>query len=171
MADKTYSPKTYRKQGGDEFVVANGGKVTVESGGAIDLKSGALLKIAGTVSTASMVAAAGGPNVCEVTIQAKDANGTNLAHVVPLLVWLSDATSGAGLTATTASGDVGAKAASGTVLNALTAKKALLVQTLADGKFVLSITDTSKTLFKVCVQSMNGETPSIITLATANYGV
>lgn len=28
-----YQPKTYHKQGGDEFVVGSGGKITVESGG------------------------------------------------------------------------------------------------------------------------------------------
>ena len=33
MPDATYAPKTYRKQGGDEFVVANGGVFRVESGG------------------------------------------------------------------------------------------------------------------------------------------
>ena len=38
MADLTYQPKVYRKQGGDELVVADGGKITVESGGEIDLK-------------------------------------------------------------------------------------------------------------------------------------
>lgn len=31
----TYAPKTYRKQGGNEFVVASGGKITVEAGGEI----------------------------------------------------------------------------------------------------------------------------------------
>lgn len=31
----TYLPKTYRKQGGDEFVVASGGKITAEAGGTI----------------------------------------------------------------------------------------------------------------------------------------
>lgn len=35
MADKTYLPKVYRKRGGQEFVVASGGKITVESGGQI----------------------------------------------------------------------------------------------------------------------------------------
>jgi hypothetical protein len=30
MSDGTYQPKTYRKQGGDEFVVASGGKLTIE---------------------------------------------------------------------------------------------------------------------------------------------
>lgn len=39
MADTTYQPKVYRKQGGDEFVVADGGKITVESGGELDLES------------------------------------------------------------------------------------------------------------------------------------
>lgn len=36
--DQTYQAKVYRKQGGDEIVVADGGKITVESGGEIDLK-------------------------------------------------------------------------------------------------------------------------------------
>lgn len=31
----TYQPKTYRKQGGDEFVVASGGRITIETGGEI----------------------------------------------------------------------------------------------------------------------------------------
>jgi len=35
MADATYQPKTYRKQGGDELVVASGGALTVESGGTL----------------------------------------------------------------------------------------------------------------------------------------
>jgi hypothetical protein len=34
----SYQPKVYKKQGGDEIVVADGGKITVESGGEIDLK-------------------------------------------------------------------------------------------------------------------------------------
>ncbi|RWP31812.1 hypothetical protein [Mesorhizobium sp.] len=38
--DDTYQPKVYRKQGGDEFVVASGGKITVESGGLIVIESG-----------------------------------------------------------------------------------------------------------------------------------
>ena len=35
MPDATYGQKVYRKQGGDELVVANGGKITVEAGGKI----------------------------------------------------------------------------------------------------------------------------------------
>lgn len=35
MPDVTYGPKVYDKQGGDEVVVASGGKITEEPGGAI----------------------------------------------------------------------------------------------------------------------------------------
>lgn len=35
MPDTTYQPKIYRKQGGDEMVVASGGSISIESGGSI----------------------------------------------------------------------------------------------------------------------------------------
>lgn len=35
MADATYGPKVYMKQGGDEIVVASGGVLNVETGGMI----------------------------------------------------------------------------------------------------------------------------------------
>lgn len=35
MADSTYTPLVYTKQGGSELVVASGGEINVESGGAI----------------------------------------------------------------------------------------------------------------------------------------
>lgn len=35
MADATYTPLVYRKQGGATFVVASGGNIDVESGGSI----------------------------------------------------------------------------------------------------------------------------------------
>lgn len=41
----TYQPKTYRKQGGDEFVVADGGKITVESGGTLEVQAGATMSV------------------------------------------------------------------------------------------------------------------------------
>lgn len=131
-----------------------------------------LIKQASTVvDSFSMVPAAGGSNVCEVTITAKDADGAVLAGVHNFDLWLSDAASGAGLTATTASGAVDAKAASGVNLLVMSAKKALRVQTLATGIFILSITDTAKTAFKVCAQAPgSGKTIVGATLITANYG-
>jgi hypothetical protein len=40
MADPTYQPKVYRKQGGDELVVASGGQIKIETGGALVPNSG-----------------------------------------------------------------------------------------------------------------------------------
>jgi hypothetical protein len=37
-----FNGKVYRKQGGDEIVVASGGKITVQSGGEIEFQSGAI---------------------------------------------------------------------------------------------------------------------------------
>jgi len=45
MADTSYMPAVYRKQGGNEMVVASGGDITVESGGDIEVESGATIDI------------------------------------------------------------------------------------------------------------------------------
>jgi hypothetical protein len=119
----------------------------------------------------SFSAAAGGSNVAEVTITVKDGAGNAIAAVHNLDVWLSDAATGAGLTATTASGAVAAKTSSGTDLGTLTTKKALRVQTLATGVYTLSITDTAKTGFYVCA-SLPGTGKAKVSsqLVTGNYG-
>jgi len=86
-------------------------------------------------------------------------------------VWLSDADTGVGLTATTASGTVQAKSASGADFATFTAKKALLVQPLATGVYTLEITDSAKTAFYVCAATLDGRAYSVSTvLATEDYG-
>lgn len=123
------------------------------------------------VASATFTPAAGGANVSEVTIQLKDGDGTNIATARNLEIWLSDAATGLGITGTTASGTVQAKAASGTVLTAVTAKKHILAQTLANGSFVLEITDTAKTGFYVAVRNpTTGGIHVSAQLVTGNYG-
>ncbi len=39
----SYTTKVYMKQGGDEMVVASGGKITVEAGGAIEAAEGSII--------------------------------------------------------------------------------------------------------------------------------
>lgn len=180
MADASYGPKVYNKQGGDELIVASGGVLDVESGGAlklagVQLTAGAAelnaVADSGVVTNFTMAAAAAASNVTEVTITAVDAAGATVAAVHNFDVWLSDAASGAGLTSTTASGTVTAKAASGAVVGTDTAKKALRAQTLATGVFILEITDTAKTAFKVAaVIPGTGKTVVGITLAAGDYG-
>lgn len=125
----------------------------------------------GMPATVDIAAAAAGANVCEVTYTVKDAAGSNLAGVFTFDVFLSDAATGAGLTATAASGTVTAKTASGAVIGTDTAKKALRVQTLATGAFILEITDTAKTLFYPCaVMTSTGATVVGTKLETTDYG-
>ena len=115
--------------------------------------------------------AAGGSNVCEVTISFQDGAGATVAEPLLFDVWLSDAATGAGKTGTTASGTVTAKSASGVVWTTEEAKKALKVQALATGLFVLEITDSAKTAFRVCVQNpVTGQVHVSDALVTANYG-
>jgi hypothetical protein len=114
--------------------------------------------------------AAGSTNVCLVTIQVKDGAGNNLARPFELLVYLSDDSGGNGLTATTASGAVAA-GASGTDLQAKVSKKALDVLTDNTGKYILSITDTSKTGFYVAATTPGtGNVQVSSQLQSANYG-
>jgi len=121
--------------------------------------------------TVTAVAAAAGSNVSEVTFTVRDAAGAAIAAVHNLDIYLSDAATGAGLTATSASGTVTAKASSGAVIHTQSSKKALGVQTLATGVFVLEITDTAKTTFyPVAILPSTGKAVVGTQLTAANYG-
>ncbi|MDA0780669.1 MAG: hypothetical protein PQ612_06005 [Rickettsiales bacterium] len=167
--------KVYMEQGGNKQVVAAGGEINIETGGALKINgtdvSSELAEAAGKATNVTFSYAAAAANVSEVTITVKNAAGTTIESPHSLDVYLSDAATGAGLTATTASGTVTAKAASGTVLGTLTAKKALRVQTLATGVFILEITDTAKTGFYPVVSLPNtGETIVGSQMVTGDYG-
>lgn len=119
----------------------------------------------------SFAATAGAANVCEVAITFKDGYEATLAKPLVFEVWLSDASTGAGLTATSASGTVTAKSASGTVFDTMVSKKALTVQALATGIFTLEITDTAKTGFYVCIKNpFTGLVEVSDQLVTGDYG-
>lgn len=178
MADETYAPKVYKKDGGNTLIVASGGVMDVEAGGAFKIAGTAVSASAAELNmvdaapaTVTFAAAAGASNVCEVTITVKDAAGATLTGIRNLEIWLSDAATGAGLTGTTASGAVAVKSNEGTDLTALTAKKHLIGQTKAAGTYVLSITDTAKTGFYVCVRNpITGAPVASAQLVAGNYG-
>lgn len=190
-ADATYVSKIQTRQGGETLAIASGGTLDIESGGTLSIAGTAITSSAAELNivdgvtataaelnltdaapaTVTFAPAAGGANVCEVTITVKDAAAATLTGIRNLEIWLSDAATGAGLTGTTASGTVTAKAASGTVLTALTAKKHLIGQTLAAGTFILEITDTAKTGFYVAVANPLTGAPIVSAqLVTGNYG-
>ena len=125
----------------------------------------------GAPGSISFAAAAGGANVSEVTVQVLDAAGSALAGVFHFDVWLSDAATGVGLTGTSASGTVQVKSASGVDLSIFSAKKALRVQTLATGAYILEITDSAKTVFYVAAElPSTGVAQVSAQLETADYG-
>lgn len=125
----------------------------------------------GTGVTVTFSIAAAGANVSEVTCTVKDGAGGTVAVVHHLDIYLTDVATGVGLTGTTASGTVTAKAANGVVLSTYTAKKALRVQTLASGVFILEITDTAKSGFFVAVVvPVTGKVAVSAQLVTGSYG-
>jgi hypothetical protein len=124
----------------------------------------------GQVGSVTFSPAAGSANVCIVTVQALDGTGAAITYPIDMDLLLSDAASGAGLTATTASGAVANSGTAGADIGTLTSKKALRVQTDATGKYTLSITDTAKTGFYV-VACLGSRKPFVSAqLITANYG-
>ncbi|MDI9370188.1 MAG: hypothetical protein QM446_04620 [Synergistota bacterium] len=56
----SYNTKVYRKQGGDELVVASGGEITIESGGTLSVESGAVLAVSDGALSAADIALADG---------------------------------------------------------------------------------------------------------------
>lgn len=109
-------------------------------------------------------------NIANVTFQLSDAGGNAVAQPLIFDIWLSDAATGAGLTATTASGGIAAVASDGTVWSVQTAAKALRVQANASGLFTLAITDTAKTAFYPVAQNpMSGLITVGAQLTTASY--
>lgn len=150
----SYNTEVYMEQGGDRLVVGSSGSI----------------RRVGYPQGFTFAAASAAANVCEVTVTATDEAGTTVARPLIFDLWLSDAATGVGLTATGASGTVTVKTASGTVIGTYTAKKALRVQALAAGTFILEITDTAKTGFYVCAQSPEGIVSVSDQLETADYG-
>lgn len=94
------------------------------------------------VASVSWAVAAGAANVCVLTGTIKDAAGATIAASRPILLYISEASTGIGITADAYS--TGASITTGTQLIALTANKAWLINTHTNGTFAISITDTNK---------------------------
>lgn len=101
MADASYTPKVYRKQGGDEFVVASGGVINIESGGDIKVNGNSLIDevaalsgldsgelgflngvVAGTVAANKAVVPTTGKVIDEIDITLLKVGGVDKTNVV-----------------------------------------------------------------------------------------
>lgn len=98
----------------------------------------------------TVIATVGTTNTSTITIQLKDALGNNLDKVTPFDVYVSDAASGIGISATAAS--TGFSVASGGGVRQVTAvTKSIACVSSATGGCVLSLLDTAKTGYYVVV--------------------
>ena len=119
-------------------------------------------------ANSTVSAAAGAANTATITIQLKDGEGNNVVGVKPVDVYLSDASTGIGITGTAAS--TGLSVASGGGVRLVTAiTKSIACVTSATGGLVLSLLDTGKTTYYVVIVVDNGVKVSD-QLTTGSYG-
>ena len=117
----------------------------------------------------TVVKSAGAANVANLAYTVKDPGGTALTHSAWLMLWLSDSAAGVGVTSH-APDELAIIGAAGSILTEFVSNSCALVQCKNDGTLSIAITDTHKTLYKVCLQSLRGEQISIDTLVLADYG-
>jgi hypothetical protein len=180
-----YQTKVYRKPGGDELVVADGGLITIEAGGevvndgdvfvsadfdteyftvangevsmATSASNDELDSIAGAPVTFTVaLAASATTDGMDITITAKDAAGDTVAATIPVEWWISESAAGAGLTADSYSGTVTASV--GAINTALTAKKHFLGVTHTSGILVATAVASANPADQyVCVRKPRGD--------------
>lgn len=159
MADLSYVPKVYTKQGGATQVVASGGALniesgatqTVESGGVLDVASGGALKLAGVDVTTALTAqkAASSGTQYETVAAAGNAQGDATAMSADfVLVTGADGTKGVILPAPVAGRTLMLKnntnavlkvyPATGGAINAIAANGAMSLAALVGAVFVAS---------------------------------
>lgn len=62
MADATYGPKVYNKQGGDELIIASGGAINIEAGGVFKVDGTQPAALTAALATITIADAAGTPD-------------------------------------------------------------------------------------------------------------
>lgn len=119
------------------------------------------------VASVSWVVAAGASNICVMTGTIKDAAGATIAGVRNLLVYISEAATGIGVSADSYS--TGAAITDGTGAE-LVADKVFLVQTGTDGVFAISITDSAKPADQYGVAILPNGSASVSAASAALWG-
>lgn len=133
------------------------------------LEADGSLVVMGQADGVTFSAASGAANTCALTIQVVNPDGAAIAGVYNFDLWLSDAATGAGLTANANTSEL--TASTGALFAILTTEKAWRIQTDATGKAVVVITDTGKHTTYPCV-ALDGRGVTMVAaqLVTGNYG-
>lgn len=169
--DPNIDVKNQSAQGGASWQV--GGVLNIDSssaGGKLEVDDVDVTpQLRGQVASITLTPAAGTTNQSIITIQALDGAGNAIGYPITMDVLVSDAASGAGLTAVSQSGAV-ACSGTGTDLSTMVSKKAIHVQTNATGAYTLGMVDSAKSGVYV-VACLPGKKPFVsAALTAANYG-
>ena len=122
----------------------------------------------GAASVTVAVAASVTGDGMDITVTATDKDGTAIATALPMLMWMSEAATCAGLTADTYSGDL--TAGTGAIIGPLTAKKAWIVQAAATGVFVATLVDSANPADQyVCIGHPITGTPIASAVSGTNW--
>lgn len=160
-------------------IVSKGGLILDTTNGALYQNTGTkaapaystnLNVVNGAPSTVDIALAAGAANVMQITMTVQDAAGNTLAGVYEIEWWISDATTGIGLTADSFSGDVATT--TGTEWEERTSKKHYTGLTDVNGVIVATVTDTN-TPADIYVAARNPLTGAVIVSAASgtSWGV
>jgi hypothetical protein len=167
--DKSYDVLNQNQEGGAAWVVAGVLNIDEANGGLFYIGGIRETNIGKPKVVTIVPTPLGSANTATVTITFTDSFGNAITGPLLFDWWLSDAATGLGLTATAASGAVGA-AGTGSDFGVYTAKKATHSQTSVAGVYVCTIVDTANTGFYVCVQVPGVTAPFVgPQLIAANY--
>lgn len=134
----TYQGGPYRRQGDGALVVRAAD--TIEADG-VTLTGAGLKALAEPASVTIDLAASATTDGMDITVTVVDEDGDTVAGVFDLVMHMSEAATGAGLTADSYSGNLTASV--GAILGALTEKKAWVIQTAATGIFTATLVDSA----------------------------
>ena len=157
----SYQPKTYRTDGGDKYVIADGGEVEINSGGTLTMQAGSTFTIPNNaigsaalaadvqkaLPTVSMSYAGTGSNTADVTIQVQDSEGNDIADRFMVRTWTSGSDYGA------PSAIAGFDITTGAELQEIVANGDLEGITDSDGKIVVGVEQSATTLYVMAVVS------------------
>jgi len=137
----SYQSKVYRKQGGEEFVVADGGTITVESGGTLALESGSVLSIADGALEAPDIALAQG----SILVGDSDGEAAAISAKTSGQILVGNGTTVASVAV---SGDI-ALAATGEVTIQNGAVEDSMIEGLSAGQIIIGVDGTAANNTKV----------------------
>jgi len=137
----SYQSKVYRKQGGEEFVVADGGTITVESGGTLALESGSVLSIADGALEAPDIALAQG----SILVGDSDGKAAAISAKTSGQILVGNGTTVASVAV---SGDI-ALAATGEVTIQNGAVEDSMIEGLSAGQIIIGVDGTAANNTKV----------------------